>query len=47
MDTDSPDMVVAKQLLDYAKRGGFTFRRIAPGADAPLVGSASVVAGST
>lgn len=35
---DSPDMVIAKRLLDYAKLGGFTFQRAAPGADAPLVG---------
>ncbi|MGH3767014.1 MAG: hypothetical protein ACRDS0_06860 [Pseudonocardiaceae bacterium] len=38
MDTDSPDMAIAKRLLDYAKQAGFTFRRTAPGADAPLVG---------
>jgi hypothetical protein len=35
---DSPDMVIAKRLLDYAKLGGFTFQRAAPGADGPLVG---------
>jgi hypothetical protein len=35
---DSPDVVTAKRLLDYAKRGGFTFERAAPDADAPLVG---------
>lgn len=35
---DSPDVVIAKRLLDDAKRGGFTFQRAAPGADAPLVG---------
>jgi hypothetical protein len=35
---DSPDVVIAKRLLDHAKRGGFTFQRAAPGADAPLVG---------
>jgi hypothetical protein len=35
---DSPDVVIAKRLLDYAKLGGFTFQRAAPGADAPLVG---------
>jgi hypothetical protein len=38
MGTDSPDMVIAKRLLDQAKHEGFIFRRIAPGADAPLVG---------
>ena len=35
---DSPDVLIAKRLLDHAKRGGFTFQRTAPGADAPLVG---------
>ncbi len=35
---DSPDVVTAKRLLDYAKLGGFTFQRAASGADAPLVG---------
>lgn len=35
---DSPDMVIAKRLLDYAKQDGFTFRRAAPGAGGPLVG---------
>jgi hypothetical protein len=36
--TDSSDVVIAKQLLDHARLGGFTFQRIAPGEDAPLVG---------
>ena len=36
--TDGPDVVIAKQLLDHAKRGGFTFLRVAPGVDGPLVG---------
>lgn len=35
---DSPDVVIAKRLLDDAKRSGFTFQRAAPGVDAPLVG---------
>ncbi len=35
---DSPDLVIAKRLLDYAKQGGFVFWRTAPGVDAPLVG---------
>ncbi len=35
---DSPDVVIAKRLLDHAKRGGFTFQRAAPGVDGPLVG---------
>jgi hypothetical protein len=36
--TDSPDVVMAKQLLDQAKLAGFTFQRTAPGVDDPLVG---------
>lgn len=36
--TDSPDVVIAKRLLDYAKQGGFTFQRAALGEDGPLVG---------
>ncbi|MGH3897776.1 MAG: hypothetical protein ACRDTA_05865 [Pseudonocardiaceae bacterium] len=35
---DSPDMVIAKRLLDHAKLRGFAFRRVAPGADGALVG---------
>lgn len=35
---DSPDVVIAKRLLDYAEQGGFTFQRVAPGEDGPLVG---------
>lgn len=35
---DGPDVVIAKRLLDYAKQGGFTFQRAAPGEDGPLVG---------
>jgi hypothetical protein len=31
--TDSPDVVIAKRLLDHAKRGGFTFLRVASGVD--------------
>lgn len=38
MSTDSPDLVIAKRLLDHAKLRGFRFRRTAPGADGPLVG---------
>ncbi len=38
METDSPDVVIAKRLLDHAKLRGFEFRRVAPGEDAPLVG---------
>jgi hypothetical protein len=36
--TDSPDVAIAKRLLDYAKQSGFTFERVAPGEDGPLVG---------
>jgi hypothetical protein len=36
--TDSPDVTIAKRLLDYAKQSGFTFQRVAPGEDGPLVG---------
>lgn len=35
---DSPDVVIAKQLVDQLKSVGFQFRRIAPGEDGPLVG---------
>src|SRR5436853_3296936 len=35
---DSPDVVIAKQLLDQLKSVGFQFRRVAPGEDGPLVG---------
>lgn len=35
---DSPDVVVAKRLLDCAKQVGFMFQRAAPGEDGPLVG---------
>jgi hypothetical protein len=36
---DSPDVVIAKRLLDHAKLRGFEFQRIAPGEDGPLVGN--------
>lgn len=36
--TDSPEVAAAKRLLDVARIGGFRFRRIAPGADGPLLG---------
>jgi len=35
---DSPDLAAAKRLLDAAKDAGFSFQRIAPGDDAPLLG---------
>lgn len=38
MAVDSPDVVMAKRLLDHAKLCGFAFRRAAPGEDGPLVG---------
>jgi hypothetical protein len=30
--------MIAKRLLDHAKRDGFTFQRVAPDEDGPLVG---------
>lgn len=39
MISDSPDLVMAKRLLDYAKLDGFQFWRVAPGEDGPLVGN--------
>lgn len=39
MGTDSPDVVIAKRLLDQLKLVGFEFQRIAPGEDGPLVGN--------
>lgn len=36
---DSPDLVIAKRLLDHAKLRGFQFRRGAPGEDGALIGS--------
>lgn len=38
VSTDSPDLAAAKRLLDAAKRGGFSFQRVAPGPDGPLWG---------
>ncbi|MGH3973831.1 MAG: hypothetical protein ACRDS9_10980 [Pseudonocardiaceae bacterium] len=38
MQTDSPDLVIAKRLLDHLKALGFQFQRAAPGEDGPLVG---------
>ncbi len=38
METDSPGVVIVKQLLDQAKLCGFEFQRIAPDQDGPLVG---------
>lgn len=39
MSTDSPDLVIAKRLLDHLKLRGFQFRRTAPGEDGPLMGT--------
>lgn len=38
MGVDSPDVVIAKRLLDQIKLRGFVFRRVASGQDGPLVG---------
>ncbi len=35
---DCPDVATAKRLLDHVKQDGFTFQRVAPGVDGPLVG---------
>jgi hypothetical protein len=35
---ESPDLACALRLLDFAKRHGFVFQRLAPGPDAPLWG---------
>ncbi len=39
MEADSPDVAIAKRLLDQLKLCGFQFQRIAPGEDGPLVGN--------
>lgn len=39
MRTDSPDLVIAKRLLDHLKTRGFQFQRTAPGEHGPLVGN--------
>lgn len=38
MQTDSPDLVIAKRLLDHLKVLGFQFQRTAQGEDGALVG---------
>jgi hypothetical protein len=35
---DGPELAAAKRLLDTAKDQGFTFQRIGPGPDGPLLG---------
>jgi hypothetical protein len=39
MGPDSPDVVMAKLMLDQLKSHGFQFQRAAPGEDGPLVGN--------
>lgn len=39
MQTESPDLVIAKLLLDHLKLRGFQFQRASPGVDSPLVGN--------
>ncbi|MFN2497084.1 MAG: hypothetical protein ABR608_14445 [Pseudonocardiaceae bacterium] len=39
MASDSPDLVIAKRLLDYAKAQGFWFQRVAEGPDGALLGT--------
>jgi hypothetical protein len=38
VSSDSPDLVIAKLLLDHLKLGGFQFQRLAPGEDGALIG---------
>lgn len=38
MTTDSPDLVIAKRLLDHVKARGFQFQRVAEGPDGALLG---------
>lgn len=38
MAAESPDLVIAKRLLDHAKLRGFQFRRVAEGPDGALLG---------
>lgn len=38
MVADSPDLVIAKRLLDHAKVQGFQFQRVAEGPDGALLG---------
>jgi len=39
MMTDSPDLVIAKRLLDHVKARGFQFQRVAEGPDGALLGT--------
>lgn len=36
---ESPDLVIAKRLLDHAKARGFEFRRVVEGPDGALLGT--------
>ncbi|MGH3902726.1 MAG: hypothetical protein ACRDTE_00765 [Pseudonocardiaceae bacterium] len=38
MAADSPDLVIAKRLLDHVKARGFQFQRVAEGPDGALLG---------
>lgn len=39
MATDSPELVIAKRLLDHVKVQGFQFHRVAEGPDGALLGT--------
>ncbi|MGH3778505.1 MAG: hypothetical protein ACRDRR_22650 [Pseudonocardiaceae bacterium] len=39
MTTDSPDLAIAKRLLDHVKARGFQFQRVAEGPDGALLGT--------
>lgn len=38
MSADGPELAAAKRLLDRARDQGFSFQRLAPGEDGPLLG---------
>lgn len=42
MSTDSPDVMIAKRLLDHLKLCGFQFQRTDTGPDGPLIGSRAI-----
>lgn len=44
MTVDSPDLLVAKRLLDLPTDHGFSFQRVVPGEDGPLLGRRETVA---
>jgi hypothetical protein len=39
MAVDSPDLVIARRLLDHVKARGFQFQRVAEGPDGALLGT--------